>query len=587
MRKQTTLFIFLVLLMLTFAQSTPADFTVINNSTTETVAVIYSYWDLTQNAWRIQGYYHVKPQKSRKLSVPENVDTVYARIWSASRMVKHDRKEYQSSAVHPQEAFNVVYLNDGTIIQSDVPQEELVTRTDFYGYPNNSPFTFTQFQDEEAPVNIPDPNLRAAIEEALGKAPGDTITTADMAVLTELNPSANISDLTGLEQATNLTYLVLGGHSISDISAVARLTNLTTLYLDYNSISDISAVARLTNLTELYLGNNSISDISAVARLTNLTALVLGDNSISDISAVARLTNLTYLGLGGHSISDISAVARLTNLTALYLDYNSISDISAGARLTNLTYLVLGGNSISDISAVARLTNLTELYLDYNSISDISAGARLTNLTYLRLDNNSISDISAVARLTNLTYLRLGNNSISDISPLVANTGLGDGIVVDVKGNPLSSLSLITHISALHSRGVRVDFDNVPVDIPDPNLRAAIKGELGKAPGTPIMLWDMQTLTRLVAETDGLQDLTGLEFATNLTTLYLSGNDISDVTPLAQLKNLKHLHLYNNPAIGCVPAGWIDKLDKVVASKQLHIRCVPAGWIDKPDKLES
>ena len=57
-------------------------------------------------------------------------------------------------------------------------------------------------------VDIPDPNLRAAIESALGKTSGDTITVADMTGLAELNaPNANISDLTGLEHANNLTRL--------------------------------------------------------------------------------------------------------------------------------------------------------------------------------------------------------------------------------------------------------------------------------------------------------------------------------------------------------------------------------------------
>ena len=58
-------------------------------------------------------------------------------------------------------------------------------------------------------VDIPDPNLRTAIEAELGKAPGDTITMADIANLTRLSALfANISDLTGLEAATNLTELL-------------------------------------------------------------------------------------------------------------------------------------------------------------------------------------------------------------------------------------------------------------------------------------------------------------------------------------------------------------------------------------------
>ena len=63
-----------------------------------------------------------------------------------------------------------------------------------------------------ASVSIPDANLRAAIEAALGKAAGDVITVEDMATLTELKvPGLGISDLTGLDSATNLRELSLSG----------------------------------------------------------------------------------------------------------------------------------------------------------------------------------------------------------------------------------------------------------------------------------------------------------------------------------------------------------------------------------------
>ena len=296
--------------------------------------------------------------------------------------------------------------------------------------------------DAPAPVNIPDPNLRAAIEKALGKASGAAITTADMARLTRLvAPNANISDLTGLEHATNLTILSLYSNTVSDISAVSGLTNLTRLYLQNNTVSDISAVSGLTNLTILYLHNNTVSDISAVSGLTNLTRLYLYNNTVSDISAVSGLTNLTIL----------------------YLSSNTISDISAVSGLTNLTILSLSRNTVSDISAVSGLTNLTILYLSRNTVSDISAVSGLTNLTSLSLFSNTISDILAVSGLTNLTILYLSSNTISDISPLVSNTGLGTGDEVDVRRNALNTVSINTHIPTLQRRGVTVRFDAVVV----------------------------------------------------------------------------------------------------------------------------
>ena len=288
-------------------------------------------------------------------------------------------------------------------------------------------------------VTIPDSNLRAVIEVALGKASGNTITTSDMAALPSLEAiESNISNLTGLEHAINLTWLNLKDNSISDLSSLAGLTNLTWLHLRYNTISDITSLSGLTNLTWLYLGGNLISDISAVSGLTNLRTLGLWNNTISDISAVSGLTNLTELYLSGNTISDITSLSGLTNLTWLDLRYNTISDITSLSGLTNLTELYLSGNTISDITSLSGLTNLTELSIWYNTISDITSLSGLTNLTELDLYGNTISDLSA----------------------LVANTGLGSGDTVIVRLNPLSSVSIDMYIPALQSRGVTVKFDN-------------------------------------------------------------------------------------------------------------------------------
>ncbi len=122
-------------------------------------------------------------------------------------------------------------------------------------------------------VDIPDPNLRAAIERSLDKASADVITAADIATLTFLSATeSNISDLTGLEHATNLTTLWLNNNSITDISPLAGLNNLTGLLLDDNSVTDISPLSELNQLTTLWLGRNSITDISPLAGLNHLTS---------------------------------------------------------------------------------------------------------------------------------------------------------------------------------------------------------------------------------------------------------------------------------------------------------------------------
>ena len=94
------------------------------------------------------------------------------------------------------------------------------------------------------------------------------------------------------------------------------------------------------------------------------------------------------------------------------------------------------------------------------SIRNLTGIESAINLTGVDLLSNNISDISPVVGLTGLRWIDLSNNNVSDISPLVANTGLGDGDLVYVAGNPLSYLSIYTHIPTLQSRGVRVSSDN-------------------------------------------------------------------------------------------------------------------------------
>ena len=152
-----------------------------------------------------------------------------------------------------------------------------------------------------AEIDIPGPNLRAAIAIALGRQPSDRIRRGNMANLTLLEArNANISDLTGLEGATNLRTLYLWNNSISDISVVAGLTNLIALHLGNNSVSDISAVAGLTNLTSLWLQENNISDISplvANAGLGSGDTVNVRRNSLSYQSIHTHIPTLQQRGV--------------------------------------------------------------------------------------------------------------------------------------------------------------------------------------------------------------------------------------------------------------------------------------------------
>ena len=293
---------------------------------------------------------------------------------------------------------------------------------------------------------ILDENLAVVVRQALGLGVNDDITYVNILGLTSLRAARHsaspgaITDLTGLENATNLTTLNLSRNAISDLSPLAALTNLTSLTLRDNdiSISDISALKTLTNLTSLDLLVNDISDVTPLKNLTKLTFLLLGSNDISDVTPLKNLTKLTTLNLYDNDISDISPLAALTNLTSLNLAYTGISDVTPLKNLTKLTRAYLHNNDISDVTPLKGLTNLTNfLDLHDNDISDVTPLKGLTNLKSLILSNNQINDVSPLASLTNLTSLSLNSNTISDISSLKALTKL---IGLTVSNNQIADL---------------------------------------------------------------------------------------------------------------------------------------------------
>ena len=103
------------------------------------------------------------------------------------------------------------------------------------------------------------------------------------------------------------------------------------------------------------------------------------------------------------------------------------------------------------------------------------------------------------------------------------------------------------------------------VSIPDPLLSDAIRSALGKPEGD-ITLGDMQSLTSLRSNHEyysdpAIEDLSGLQYATNLTTLDLSGNHIADISQLAALTKLTTLELSENDISDLRPLGGLANLD--------------------------
>ena len=414
-------------------------------------------------------------------------------------------------------------------------------------------------------ANIPDENLRAAIEDALGKRDGEAITEAEMETLTVLRAQyVGIENLTGLEHATGLTELYLSYNEIVDLAPLSDLDSLEVLWVGHNRISDVAPLAGVVSLRNLGLLNNAVLDLSPLAGLNELESLDLrgnrvsdlahlsglngleflhlADNGIADLSPLAALTALDWLDLSNNEIVDLSPLADLPVLRILYLSGNGIVDISPLAGLgSSLHFLRLASNAISDLSPLTGLTELGSLDLADNRITDVSALNGMDRLWNLDLSDNRISDLAPLADMTRMSFLHLSNNEISALSPLTRMAELEYLRLSDNEISDLSALSGLETLSLLMLSGNQISDVSALSGLTSIAVLHLARNRVADLSA----LSNMPEMTFLYLSDNAISDLSPLSDLSEVVTLDLSGNAISDLSALAGMSVLE-LHLSDN-----------------------------------------
>ena len=176
-------------------------------------------------------------------------------------------------------------------------------------------------------VTFTDSSLEASVRSALVQPTGDLL-SIDLGFVSTLDAvNKGITSLSGIENMTSLTELLLDDNSISDLAPLGNLTGLTKLHLARNQIVSIDSLARLTNLVDLDLQGNQVSALQPLASLTALNQLVMSQNQLADLAPLSSLSSLTILTLDINQIVDLAPLASLTQLLQLNLIDNQVREV--------------------------------------------------------------------------------------------------------------------------------------------------------------------------------------------------------------------------------------------------------------------
>ena len=273
---------------------------------------------------------------------------------------------------------------------------------------------------------MPDANLRTAVRSALNLNNNDTLTQAGMANLTTLTArNAQISNLTGLEHATNLEKLDLRDNTISNISALSGLTNLESLKLKGNNISSVSALSGLTSLTLLNLKENNISNISDLSGLTNLEHLRVDANSITDVQPLTSLVNLERLWIAGNSLTNAHLLSSLTGLTQIDIPIPDPPDTTA----PSVTVSVPSGTQNGTFDATITFTESVSNFVQ----SDVSLSGSAASITSWRANSgNTVYTATITPTASGSVTIGVAANVATDAANNPNTAATSQTVTVDV-----------------------------------------------------------------------------------------------------------------------------------------------------------
>ena len=131
-----------------------------------------------------------------------------------------------------------------------------------------------------------------------------------------------------------ITYLYVDNRSISDLTGIEDFTALTYLNCVYNQIASLD-VSNNTALDTLICGYNQLTSLN-VSQNTALTVLACYENQLTSLD-VSQNTALTYLNCGYNQLTSLD-VSQNTALTELYFYDNQLIslDVSNNSLLEKL-----------------------------------------------------------------------------------------------------------------------------------------------------------------------------------------------------------------------------------------------------------
>jgi len=237
---------------------------------------------------------------------------------------------------------------------------------------------------------VPDDNFEAYLEAngmGNGIANDDSVLTHNIDTLTYLYiNSQNISDLTGIEDFTALTFLSCAANQLHSLN-VSQNTALESLYCYKNQLTSLDVRTNF-DLIDLYCYLNQLTSLD-VSQNTALTELECWYNQLSSLDLKTN-TALTTLMCGGNQLTSLN-VSNNASLINLHCSTNQLTTLD-----------------------VSHNTVLTSFHCYNNSLTslDVRNGNNTNFTVFHSYDNSNLGCINVDAPVWSTANWTYGNGSV-------------------------------------------------------------------------------------------------------------------------------------------------------------------------------
>lgn len=238
-------------------------------------------------------------------------------------------------------------------------------------------------------------------------------------------------------------------------------------------------------------------------------------------------------------------------------DADCDGELSYG-EMNSIEFLNAANCGITDLTGLEYASGLEGVNISDNNITDLTPLTKIVGFQYLYANGNQISQIPDFRG----THLKLYENyGISETGETTRTP------IVMFSGNPVKKEEFAGKFPEEPGEDWLElnSYNDTPVNIPDENLRKALLYLDSDGDGV-LTVEDLRKINGSVYYgNSGIKDLTGLEYAINMTGLQVPNNQITDLAPIKNLTNLMLLDISNNDINDLTPILGLTRLQNLYA----------------------